>query len=96
MLSVEEEDGSSSGLVDSVISSEMKRKAVYAMSMLQLYELLGKISTIDDSISDNIRDSHKIPESCNLWINHEVDRYSLYIYTSYVVLSFLFLFSVHI
>lgn len=73
------EDKSSSCSLDNIITSEMKRKAVYAMGVPQLSELLSKIKSIHASICNDIQDSHKIPESCGVWINHEVDRYLLYI-----------------
>ncbi|KAK3034668.1 hypothetical protein RJ639_033623 [Escallonia herrerae] len=56
------------------ISSEMKRKAVYSLTLSELYKLISKIKSIHASLRGDIQDSHKIPDSCDIWVNQEVDR----------------------
>ncbi|XP_057995746.1 uncharacterized protein LOC110661741 isoform X2 [Hevea brasiliensis] len=59
---------------DDDITSEMKRSAVYSMTVSEFYKLIKKIESIHASICDNILESYKIPEACNMWIKREVDR----------------------
>uniref|UniRef100_A0A2P2J6H6 tRNA:m(4)X modification enzyme TRM13 n=1 Tax=Rhizophora mucronata TaxID=61149 RepID=A0A2P2J6H6_RHIMU len=63
----EEDDGTKN------ITSEMKRSAVYEMSVHAFYRLIEKIESVYASICDDLRDSHKIPEACDMWIKREVD-----------------------
>lgn len=56
------------------ITSEMKRKAVYAMNVTDFSKLITKIQSIHASICNDICDSHKIPNACDIWINRQVDR----------------------
>ncbi|KAK2970240.1 hypothetical protein RJ640_021676 [Escallonia rubra] len=56
------------------INSEMKRKAVYSLTLSELYILISKIKSIHASLCGDIQDSHKIPDSCDIWVNREVDR----------------------
>ncbi|KAF5732056.1 Methyltransferases isoform 1 [Tripterygium wilfordii] len=60
--------------LDKDITSEMKRSAVYSMSIPEFQDLLRKIRNIHSSICKDIRDSYKIPEACGIWIKREVDR----------------------
>lgn len=60
---------------DNAITSEMKRIAVYSMTVSEFYELIKKIESIHATICDDILESYKIPEACNMWIKREVDRY---------------------
>lgn len=60
----------------SMFTSEMKRNAVYAMSVPKFLELIAKIKSVHASICSNIQDSYKIPEACSIWTNKEVDKYS--------------------
>ncbi|CAM8882885.1 unnamed protein product [Rhodiola kirilowii] len=57
-----------------IISSEMKRNAVYNMSMTQFSELVAKIECVYASIRCDIGESYKVPEACSLWMKGEVDR----------------------
>lgn len=56
------------------VTSEMKRKAVHGMTAKELAELISKIKSVHASICNDIQDSHKIPEACGVWTNHEIDR----------------------
>ncbi|KAL8094434.1 uncharacterized protein LOC141693421 [Apium graveolens] len=56
------------------VTSEMKRKAVNGMTAKELSELISKIKSVHASICNDIQDSHKIPEACGVWTNHEIDR----------------------
>ncbi|XP_021611493.1 tRNA:m(4)X modification enzyme TRM13 homolog isoform X1 [Manihot esculenta] len=58
---------------DNAITSEMKRIAVYSMTVSEFYELIKKIESIHATICDDISESYKIPEACNMWIKREVD-----------------------
>lgn len=60
----------------STFTSEMKRNAVYAMSVPKFSELIAKIKSVHASICNGIPDSYKIPEACSIWTNREVDKYS--------------------
>ncbi|KAK4781926.1 hypothetical protein SAY86_016028 [Trapa natans] len=55
-------------------SSEMKRNAVYSLTLPRFCALIDKIKTLHESISKEIRDSFRVPEACNKWIRREVDR----------------------
>ncbi|PIN24557.1 tRNA:m4X modification enzyme [Handroanthus impetiginosus] len=59
---------------DSTYTSEMKRNAVYAMSVSKFLELIAKIKSVHASTCNRIPDSYKIPEACNVWTNREVDK----------------------
>ncbi|GAV64076.1 TRM13 domain-containing protein/zf-U11-48K domain-containing protein/zf-TRM13_CCCH domain-containing protein [Cephalotus follicularis] len=56
------------------VTSEMKRNAVYNMSVTEFCNLIKKIKSVHDSWCKDIRDSYKAPEACNIWIKREVDR----------------------
>jgi tRNA:m4X modification enzyme len=56
------------------ISSEMKRRAVYGMSVPEFCKLIEKIEDVHGLICKDIRDSYNMPEACNIWINREIDR----------------------
>ncbi|XP_060217548.1 uncharacterized protein LOC132644901 [Lycium barbarum] len=55
-------------------SSEMKRNAVHAMTLIQFSQLINKIKSVHASICNDIRDSFKIPQACDIWTNRQVDR----------------------
>ncbi|KAJ4844780.1 hypothetical protein Tsubulata_003493 [Turnera subulata] len=55
-------------------TSEMKRAAVYAMTVSEFYGLIEKIEHVHASMCKNILESYKVPEACNVWIKGEVDR----------------------
>ncbi|KAM7276817.1 hypothetical protein ACFE04_018683 [Oxalis oulophora] len=57
-----------------VVTSEMKRNAVYKISTTEFCGLIKKIESIHSSICKDISDSYKTPEACNIWINREMDR----------------------
>ncbi|CAI0469792.1 unnamed protein product [Linum tenue] len=61
------------GEVEDDVSSEMKRHAVYRMSIAEFYKLTEKVQHVHASICDDIRESYKMPEACNMWINREID-----------------------
>ncbi|KAK3194375.1 hypothetical protein Dsin_025685 [Dipteronia sinensis] len=63
-----------SALVEDIVTSEMKRNAVYSMNVTEFCYLIKKIESVHGLICDDIRDSFKIPEACSVWINREVDR----------------------
>ncbi|KAI7983298.1 tRNA:m(4)X modification enzyme TRM13 [Camellia lanceoleosa] len=64
---------SSSGPLGGIITSEMKRNAVYTMTATQLSELISKIQSVHASICRDIQHSYKIPKACSVWINRQVD-----------------------
>lgn len=57
------------------IASEMKRKTVYGMNVPEFCNLIGKIESIYESMSKDVKESYKIPEACGMWIKRQVDRY---------------------
>lgn len=57
-------------------TSVMKRNAVHSMTVTEFSKLISKIQSIHSSICNDIRDSHKIPEACDIWIKREVDGYT--------------------
>ncbi|OVA13547.1 Methyltransferase TRM13 [Macleaya cordata] len=57
-----------------ITTSEMKRNAVYKMTISEFSELIRKIEAVYKSICSDFRDSFKIPEACGIWMNKEVDR----------------------
>ncbi|CAN1353157.1 tRNA:m(4)X modification enzyme TRM13 [Linum perenne] len=59
---------------DDDVTSEMKRHAVYRMSVAGFYELVEKVQSVHGLICGDIRESYKAPEACNMWINREIDR----------------------
>nr|TKS17851.1 hypothetical protein D5086_0000009300 [Populus alba] len=56
------------------VSSEMKRSAVYSMTVTQFCKLINKIESVHASTCKDIWESYKVPEACNMWIKREVDR----------------------
>ncbi|XP_047254319.1 tRNA:m(4)X modification enzyme TRM13 homolog isoform X2 [Capsicum annuum] len=58
-------------------SSEMKRNAVRAMTLFEFSQLINKIKSVHASICNDIRDSFKIPQACDIWTNRQVDRCSI-------------------
>ncbi|XP_050236488.1 tRNA:m(4)X modification enzyme TRM13 [Mercurialis annua] len=56
-----------------VITSEMKRSAVYSLTVTDFNKLIEKIASLHDSLCNNIVDSTKFPEACNMWIKREID-----------------------
>ncbi|KAI5674863.1 hypothetical protein M9H77_05813 [Catharanthus roseus] len=56
------------------LNSESKRKAVYARTVPEFFELLRKIKCIHASICSDTRDSFKNPEACATWTNRQIDR----------------------
>ncbi|XP_063945863.1 uncharacterized protein LOC108211136 isoform X2 [Daucus carota subsp. sativus] len=65
--------GEGDELVD-YVSSEMKRKAVLGMTAQEVSELIRKIKSVHALICNDIQESHKIPDACGIWTNHEIDR----------------------
>ncbi|KAK4482133.1 hypothetical protein RD792_009273 [Penstemon davidsonii] len=59
---------------DSIFTSEMKRNAVYAMSVFEFSNLIAKIKSVHASICNCIPDSYKIPEACSIWTSRQVDK----------------------
>ncbi|KAL2239096.1 UNVERIFIED_CONTAM: tRNA:m(4)X modification enzyme TRM13 [Sesamum indicum] len=72
----EEEEGEEMDVLpkDSIVTSEMKRSAVYAMSAPKFLELIAKIKSVHASICNSIPDSFRIPEACSIWTNRKVDK----------------------
>lgn len=70
----EEEKEENSPPKDSTFTSEMKRNAVYAMSVPKFLDLIDKIKSVHESRCSSIPDSYKIPEACSIWTNREVDK----------------------
>lgn len=71
----EEEDEHITAPKASTFTSEMKRNAVYAMSVPQFCELIAKIKSLHASICNHIPHSYRIPEACSIWTNRQVDKY---------------------
>ncbi|XP_016506245.2 tRNA:m(4)X modification enzyme TRM13 [Nicotiana tabacum] len=59
---------------DQNFSSEMKRNAVHSMTPFQFSLLINKIKSLHASLCNDIRDSFKIPQACDIWTNRQVDR----------------------
>ncbi|KAI3833293.1 hypothetical protein MKW98_006392 [Papaver atlanticum] len=58
-----------------IVTSVMKRNAVYKMTVFEFYELIRKIEAVYVSTCSDIRESFKEPEACGIWMNREeVDR----------------------
>ncbi|KAB2021525.1 hypothetical protein ES319_D07G145200v1 [Gossypium barbadense] len=57
-----------------IVTSEMKRNAVYSLNISEFFEMIGKIESVHAQICNDIKDSYKIPEACGVWIKGEVDR----------------------
>ncbi|XP_047254351.1 tRNA:m(4)X modification enzyme TRM13 homolog isoform X9 [Capsicum annuum] len=55
----------------------MKRNAVRAMTLFEFSQLINKIKSVHASICNDIRDSFKIPQACDIWTNRQVDRCSI-------------------
>lgn len=76
------------------ITSEMKRNAVYAMTVAEFSKLISKIKCIHATICTCIPDSFKDPQACGIWTNRQVDRFSIIIYffykNSYFVCVYIF------
>lgn len=71
---LESSNDPASGSLDNILS-EMKRNAVYSMTVIDFYKLIEKIEHVHESICKDIQDSYKVPEACGIWIKREVDRY---------------------
>lgn len=71
---VEQSGEVTSAVVEDNVTSEMKRNAVYSMTVAEFLNLIKKIESVHGLICNGIRDSLKIPEACSVWINREVDR----------------------
>ncbi|KDP35241.1 hypothetical protein JCGZ_09400 [Jatropha curcas] len=56
------------------ITSEMKRNAIYGMTVSEFCKLIKKIESIHALICKDIVESYKMPEACNVWIRREIDR----------------------
>ncbi|XP_043711860.1 tRNA:m(4)X modification enzyme TRM13 isoform X1 [Telopea speciosissima] len=56
------------------ITSNMKRNAVYNMTVPEFSQLMRKIESIHSSISSEIHELYNIPEVCGIWINKGIDR----------------------
>lgn len=69
----------------STFTSEMKRNAVYAMSVPKFLGLIAKIKSVHESRCSSFPDSYKIPEACSIWTNREVDKYeeAFYMHSSF-------------
>ncbi|XP_057965859.1 uncharacterized protein LOC131156304 isoform X2 [Malania oleifera] len=63
----------SSGFLDGT-TSEMKRNAVYSMSVPEFFKLISKIESVHVLICKDVRDSYKMPKACEIWIKREADR----------------------
>ncbi|XP_047313247.1 tRNA:m(4)X modification enzyme TRM13 homolog [Impatiens glandulifera] len=59
---------------DIIITSQMKRDAVYSLTSADASRLINKIKSVHASICKDIQDSYKIPEACSVWINRQVDQ----------------------
>ncbi|XP_026457235.1 tRNA:m(4)X modification enzyme TRM13 homolog isoform X1 [Papaver somniferum] len=60
---------------EDIITSVMKRNAVYKMTVFEFYELIRKIEAVYVLTYSDIRESFKEPEACGIWMNREeVDR----------------------
>ncbi|KAL6515890.1 hypothetical protein OROGR_019195 [Orobanche gracilis] len=70
----EEKDEGNADPTVATFTSEMKRNAVYDMTVPKFSELIAKINSVHASMCNEIRDSYKIPEACSIWTNKEVDR----------------------
>ncbi|KAL3648151.1 hypothetical protein CASFOL_009119 [Castilleja foliolosa] len=71
----EEEDDDDTDSEVAIVTSEMKRNAVYAMSVPRFSALIAKIKSVHASVcSNSIPDSYKVPEACSIWTNREVDK----------------------
>ncbi|GFP93610.1 tRNA:m(4)x modification enzyme trm13 [Phtheirospermum japonicum] len=57
-----------------IVTSEMKRNAVYAMPVPRFSELIAKIKSVHASVCNSFPDSYKVPEACSIWTNREVDK----------------------
>ncbi|VFQ87242.1 unnamed protein product [Cuscuta campestris] len=57
----------------SSLTSEMKRKSVYSMSVAQFSELIAKIRSVHASICNSVPDSFKISQACRVWIDLQAD-----------------------
>ncbi|GAB4830259.1 hypothetical protein Ancab_019898 [Ancistrocladus abbreviatus] len=64
-LQVKDEEGD--------VSAEMKRNAVYSMTVSELTNL-SSIRSVHSSVCKHIRFSYKMPDACDVWIKREVDR----------------------
>ncbi|KAB2074262.1 hypothetical protein ES319_A07G141900v1 [Gossypium barbadense] len=62
-----------SGCFD-IVTSEMKRNAVYSLNTSEFFEMIRKIESVHAQICNDIKDSYKIPEACGVWIKGEVER----------------------
>lgn len=57
------------------VSSEMKRNAVYGLTLPQFCGLIDKIKSLHESICKDIQDSFQIREACDEWIRRKEGRY---------------------
>jgi len=64
-----------SSCADNDACSEMKRKAIFAMSGQEFHALLEKIQSAHSAIcQNNIQDSYLLPNACDKWFNAKLDR----------------------
>ncbi|PIA37975.1 hypothetical protein AQUCO_02900077v1 [Aquilegia coerulea] len=66
-------DKSSLNALSEIATSQMKRNAVYKMTVSEFFGLINKIKSIHSSMGSDLQDSYKIPEACSLWMKREVD-----------------------
>ncbi|CAN6466598.1 unnamed protein product [Victoria cruziana] len=59
---------------DSIITSDMKRHAIYKMSIAEFLALLSKINSIHQAIFSNIENSSVMPEPCSRWLKKELNQ----------------------
>ncbi|XP_073294835.1 tRNA:m(4)X modification enzyme TRM13 [Primulina huaijiensis] len=59
---------------ESILTPQMKRNAVYAMTGLEFSALVAKIKSVHSSLCSNIPGSYKIPGACSIWTHQEIDK----------------------
>lgn len=57
------------------VTSAMKRNAVHSMTVPEFSKLISQILSIHRSICNDIQDSNRVPDACDIWIKREVDGY---------------------
>ncbi|XP_030454974.2 uncharacterized protein LOC115676241 [Syzygium oleosum] len=55
------------------VTSEMKRNAVYGLSVPEFCSLIDRIKSVHESMCGDIRDSFKVTDVCDIWIKGQVD-----------------------